>query len=371
MNNQNQSSIVSEVNFNKTYPGFTLSCNFKIDSTKTAIFGPSGSGKSTLLNCLSGFEKPDTGFIRIKGKEVFSSTNKINVPINERRLGYILQNPYLFPHMNVKQNIYYALNLTPINLRMFDIEHIINLLEIDNILNKNVRSISGGQAQRVALARTLATSPDLLLLDEPWTGLEKRLVSTIIDHIKIISSELNLPLFFVSHDVRDVHQIADQVIVLNEGKISSIIDPSSLLDQNLITMPYEHPNIMNTIKAKVKNPLTTSNFSLLSLNNIDVFCSPLNLNRGDDVTLILNSKDIMISKDKDTELAVENILPVTIDNICEVESKKILETNLDGQSLSIDISEHTSNILDLNKDMKIYLAIKASNIYLYNQNSYQ
>ncbi len=135
MNKQNQPFIVSEVNFTKTYPGFTLSCNFKTDSTRTAIFGPSGSGKSTLLNCLSGFSNPDVGFIKINGKEVFSSTNKINVPANKRRLGHILQTPSLFPHMNVKQNIYYGLNLTPLHLRRFDLDQIINLLEIKNILN--------------------------------------------------------------------------------------------------------------------------------------------------------------------------------------------------------------------------------------------
>ena len=362
MNTNKQSPIVSEVNFTKTYPGFTLSCDFKANYPRTAIFGPSGSGKSTLLNCLSGFANPDKGFIRINGTEVFSSADKINVPPYKRRLGYILQNPSLFPHMNVKQNIYYALNLTSFNLRRFDIEQIIDLLEIKNILDKNVNIISGGQAQRVALARTLATSPQLLLLDEPWTGLEKRLVSTIIDYIKIISSEFNLPLFFVSHDISDVNEIANQVVVLNGGKISSIIDPVSLLLKN--TEKYSQPNIINTIKAKVKVPITSSNLSLLSIGEIEIACSPLNLNSGDDATVILNSKDIIISKGQISDLAVENMIPVTIDNINHSENKTIIKTNLDGQPLSIDIPKYTANTLELHKGLEIYLAIKGSNINL-------
>ena len=369
MNKQNQPFIISEVNFTKTYPGFTLSCNFKTDSTRTAIFGPSGSGKSTLLNCLSGFSNPDAGFIKINGKEVFSSTNKINIPANKRRLGHILQTPSLFPHMNVIQNIYYGLNLTPLHLRKFDLDQIINLLEIKNILNKNVNNISGGQSQRVALARTLATSPDLLLLDEPWTGLEKRLVSTIIDYIKIVSNELNLPLFFVSHDIKDVYEIANQIIILNEGKISSIIDPITLLKQNPITDQFKQPNIINKIETRVKTPATISNLSLVSLNGIEIVCSKLKLNQGDDATLMLNSKDIIISKDKVTNLAVENMIPVIISNICKTNSKTVIKTILDGQSVSIDIPEHTSNTLNLNTGMEVYLAIKASNINVYPQST--
>lgn len=364
MNTDKRSPIASEVNFTKTYPGFTLSCDFKANYPRTAIFGPSGSGKSTLLNCLSGFSNPDKGFIRINGTEVFSSTDKINVPPNKRRLGYILQSPSLFPHMNVKQNIYYALNLTPLNLRRFEIEQIIDLLEIRNILNKNIKSISGGQAQRVTLARTLATSPYLLLLDEPWTGLEKRLVSRIIDYIKIISSEFNLPLFFVSHDISDVNEIANQVVVLNEGKISSIIDPISLLLKNQNTEKHAHSNIINTIHAKVKVPITSSNLSLLSIGGIEIACSPLGLNSGDDATVILNSKDIIISKGEISDLAVENMIPVTIDNINHTENKTIIKTNLDGQPLSVDIPKYTANTLELHKGLEIYLAIKGSNINL-------
>ena len=362
MNTDKHSPIVTEVNFTKTYPGFTLSCDFKSSYPRTAIFGPSGSGKSTLLNCLSGFSNPDKGFIRINGTEVFSSDDEINIPPNKRGLGYILQNPSLFPHMNVKQNIYYALNLTPMNLRRFDIEQIIDLLEIKNILDKNINTISGGQAQRVALARTLAKSPSLLLLDEPWTGLEKRLVSTIIDYIKLISNEFNLPLFFVSHDISDVNEIANQVVVLNGGKISSIIDPVSLLLKN--TEKYSQLNIINTIKAKVKVPITSSNLSLLSIGEIEIACSPLNLNSGDDATVILNSKDIIISKGQISDLAVENMIPVTIDNINHSENKTIIKTNLDGQPLSIDIPKYTANTLELHKGLEIYLAIKGSNINL-------
>ena len=364
MNTNIHSPIVTEVNFTKTYPGFTLSCDFKTNYLRTAVFGPSGSGKSTLLNCLSGFLNPDQGFIQINGTAVFSSIDKINVPPNKRRLGYILQNPSLFPHMNVKQNIYYALNITPFNLRRFDIEKIIDLLEIKNILDKNINSISGGQAQRVALARTLATSPTLLLLDEPWTGLEKRLISTIIDYIKTISNEFNLPLFFVSHDIHDVNTIANQVVVLNQGKISSIIDPTSLLMENQNTEKYTKPNIINKIKAKVKVPITSSNASLLSIGEIEIACSPLNLNSGDEVTIILNSKDIIISKEEINNLAVENMIPVTIDNINHNKNKTIIKAYLGGQPLSIDIPKCTANTLELHKGLEIYLAIKGSNINL-------
>ena len=368
MNKEKSPAIITEVNFTKTYPNFTLSCNFKTSYARTAIFGPSGSGKSTLLNCLSGFSNPDEGFININGVEVFSSKDKTNIPPDKRRLGYILQNPSLFPHMNVKQNIHYALNLTPTYLRRFDIDQIITLLEINNILNRNINSISGGEAQRVALARTLATSPELLLLDEPWTGLEKRLVSTIINYIKIISTELNLPLFFVSHNISDVNEIANEVIILNNGKISSIMNPAALIEenQNNLRGKQQQPNIINRIQAKVKIPITDSNLSLLSVGNVELTSFPLDSKSGDDITIILNSKDIILSLDKINKLGVENIITTTIENIYESENKTIIQSNIDTQPISFDISTHTANNLKLKRGLAIYIAIKSSNVQIYN-----
>ncbi len=368
MNKEKSSAIITEVNFTKTYPDFNLSCAFKTNYSRTAIFGPSGSGKSTLLNCLSGFSKPDQGFININGIEVFSSKHKTNIPPNKRRLGYILQNPYLFPHMNVKQNIDYGLNLTPIYLRKFDIDQIITLLEIHNILNKDIKKISGGEAQRVALARTLATSPELLLLDEPWTGLEKRLVSAIINYIKVISDELNLPLFFVSHDISNVNEIANEVILLNKGRISSIINPAALIEEkqnNLNNGKVLNPNIINKVNAKVKTPVTDSNLSLLTVGNVEITSLPLNSKSGDEITLILNSKDIIVSIDKLSNIGVENIIPAKIDNLSESENKTIIQSNLDSQSIFIDVSSNTANNLKLKKGLTIYLAIKSSNVQIY------
>ena len=119
----------------------------------------------------------------------------------------------------------------------------------------------------------------------------------------------------------------------------------------------------------MKTPVTISNLTLVSLNGIEIVCSQLKLNQGDDATLILNSKDIIISKDKVTNLAVENMIPVRIYNIFKTNNKTVIKTNLNDQSLSIDIPEHTSNTLNLNTGMQIYLAIKASNINLYPQNT--
>jgi len=161
-----------------------------------------------------------------------------------------------------------------------------------------------------------------------------------------------------------VNEIANQVVVLNEGKITSIIDPVSLLLKNQNTEKHAHSNIINTIHAKVKVPITSSNLSLLSIGGIEIACSPLGLNSGDDATVILNSKDIIISKGEISDLAVENMIPVTIDNINHTENKTIIKTNLDGQPLSIDIPKYTANTLELHKGLEIYLAIKGSNINL-------
>ena len=148
-------------NITKQFPDFSLNCDAEMGDGITAIVGPSGHGKTTLLNCIAGLTLPDSGEIEILGDVVFSSDDSTNIPPEKRRLGYVFQEPALFPNMDVRQNIMYGYNLTPIERRRLHPELLMELFELSDMKNRYVKTLSGGQAKLVSLARALATSPPL------------------------------------------------------------------------------------------------------------------------------------------------------------------------------------------------------------------
>ncbi len=159
--------------FDVEYPKFHLQTDMDVPATGvTAIFGQSGSGKTTLLRCLAGLERSRTGYMRL-GDEVWQDeTAGIYLPIHIRPIGYVFQEPRLFPHLSVRSNLLYGYHRTPAAARHITPEQVIDILGIGEILDRRPHKLSGGEQQRVAIGRALLTSPRLLLLDEPLASLD-------------------------------------------------------------------------------------------------------------------------------------------------------------------------------------------------------
>jgi len=200
-------------------PNFELDASLQLDHRVTAIFGPSGSGKSTLLGVIAGIIKPDSGRVFVNGECLFDSQKHINKPIHERRIGLVFQDSRLFPHLNVQQNLTYALNFIPKEQQQFNFEHIVQLLEIAPLLQQRPHQLSGGEKQRVALGRALLSSPRLLMLDEPLASLDDRLKNQILPFLKLIADEINIPMIYISHSKKEIMQITDNLINIESGQI--------------------------------------------------------------------------------------------------------------------------------------------------------
>ena len=187
-------------------------CNFSLKKGEIcAIVGESGSGKTTLLRLIAGLERPTNGCIKINNKLV-SSNLQITAP-QKRQIGMVFQDYALFPHMTVEQNIGFGLKNPSSN----EIKELLNLIKMNSHTKAYPSELSGGQEQRVALARTLALKPNLLLLDEPFSNLDIGLKSELRKEIKSIVNELNTSLIFITHDLYDAIEIADKIIFLKDG----------------------------------------------------------------------------------------------------------------------------------------------------------
>lgn len=175
------------------------------------LFGPSGSGKTSLLEAIAGIRTPDEGEIRVADRLLFSSTQRINVPPQARHIGYVPQDALLFPNMSVKGNILYGRGARD---NQHTLESLVEILELQQLLDRAVDRLSGGEKQRVAIARALMTRPSILLLDEPLAGVDRDRRDVILPYILRIRKELHVPLIYVTHDEAELNSIADRVLRL-------------------------------------------------------------------------------------------------------------------------------------------------------------
>ena len=200
-------------------PPFVLDAEFDAAPGFNILFGASGAGKTTLLDCVAGIAAPDTGNISLAGRLLFNSAQAINLPMARRRCGYVFQDLALFPHMSVEQNVSYGLAHLPNTERHQRTHAILQAFRVPHLAQRSVRQISGGESQRVALARTLVTDPQVLLLDEPMAGLDSPTKSKIIDDLRQWNQAHRIPILYVTHSREEVFALGERVLVLDAGSI--------------------------------------------------------------------------------------------------------------------------------------------------------
>ena len=242
---------VAHIAITKRFPQFTLDCDVTFEAGATSVFGPSGSGKTTLLNCIAGLSRPDSGQITVMGTTIFSASEGKALPPEKRRFGYVFQSSALFPNMNVRRNILYGYHLTPAEQRATDPDQLFDLFDLTRLLDRSVDTLSGGERQRVALARALATSPRLLLLDEPLASLDVSFKGTIIRYLKRVRQELQTPMIYVSHSISEVVALAEEMLVLSEGKPVAQGPPSEVLVRPDVGTMADYGALENLLDATV------------------------------------------------------------------------------------------------------------------------
>jgi molybdate transport system ATP-binding protein len=178
----------------------------------TALFGPSGAGKTSLLDAVAGLVRPADGHIAVSGTVLFDHARKINLRPEKRRCGYVFQDHRLFPHRTVISNLLYGWRLVRPDERWLPIDLALDLLGIGHLLNRMPGTLSGGEAQRVAIGRALLSAPRFLLMDEPLASVDAHRREEILSLIERIRDELKLPILYVSHDRAEVERLAHRII---------------------------------------------------------------------------------------------------------------------------------------------------------------
>lgn len=203
-----------DIDVTRRFGDRTIAARFTAGPGLTALFGPSGAGKTSVLNMVAGLLKPDRGHIRIGDRSLFDGAT--NLPPEARRVGYVFQDGRLFPHRRVRANLTYGHDIVPAPNRWMSLDEAVQFLGIAHLLDRWPHSLSGGEAQRVAIGRALLAGPEILLMDEPLSSLDTARRSDIMAVIERIRDELKLPILYVSHDRAEVDRLATQVVAIGE-----------------------------------------------------------------------------------------------------------------------------------------------------------
>ena len=209
------------VDVEKQLGEFTLSARFESQGRVTGLFGASGAGKTSLVNIIAGLLRPDHGTISLDGEIVDDTSKGVHVPAWRRRIGYVFQDARLFPHLDVAQNLDYGRRMNRVADDPAQRRRVIDLLDIGHLLDRRPGKLSGGERQRVALGRALLSRPRLLLLDEPLGALDEGRRAEILPYLVRLRDEARIPMVYVSHDPAELRQLATQIVLLKDGRVTS------------------------------------------------------------------------------------------------------------------------------------------------------
>ena len=349
-----------QIHYKKSFDGFTLNCEFTMPETGvTILFGPSGSGKTTLLNCIAGLESADHAAFKISDAAIDDSSANRRLAAHKRRIGYVFQDSRLFPHMNIVKNLQYGYQraITPKQVTTFD--EVVERFKLKGLLERYPHQLSGGEKQRVALARALLSNPRMLILDEPMSALDHTAKQELIPFLHYLHKELTIPVIYVSHDLKEVLQLGDYMLVMNEGQI---IDAGDLVDlcvtQPLLTQTEGASFILNgtVVGLDKEHFISTVNCSghLIHLSG-----TLLELNQK--VRVLIHAKDVSLNLQQAQESSILNILPVAINKIHDaVNGKHLVECLLNKTMVLTLLSMRSVQNLALKPGIKVFAQFKAT-----------
>jgi molybdate transport system ATP-binding protein len=358
---------------------FSLDVEFNAAPGFTILFGPSGSGKTTLLDCVAGLATPDAGRIAI-GERVFFAANthdakaNENIPVAKRAVGYVFQDLALFPHLTVERNTEYGLAHFPRVDRKQRVAAMLREFHIDHLRQRRPAEISGGERQRVALARTLVTDPCMLLLDEPLAALDASTKSKILDDLRGWNEAHRIPILYVTHSHEEVIALGERVLVMDRGRIIAQGTPHEVLRAPLQETVAQLAGFENVFDATVwlvhedrgtmLCRITTSRPPTDEAASYVILETPLiNAEPGSPLRVGIRAGDILLAITKPEGLSARNVI---VGRIVSLERRDmVISARVDcGVEIHVYLTLAARDALQLEAGREVWLVIKTHSCYL-------
>lgn len=351
---------------------FVLEVEFGAAPGFTILFGASGAGKTTLLDCIAGLVRPDAGRIAIGERVLVDTTQPIDVPPAKRRIGYVFQDLALFPHMTVEQNVEYGLAHLARGKRKELSGAILQALRIDALAQRKPGQISGGERQRVALARTLVTNPEVLLLDEPLAALDAPTKARILDDLRAWNHDHGIPILYVTHSREEVFALGERAMVLDGGRILAQGTPHDVLDaprQEFIAQLAGVENIFDAIVESLHADRGTMTCSLGVRGTSVLLETPLvRAEVGSTLRVGIRAGDILLAVAPPVGLSARNVIPGRI--VALEQRDVIISARVDcgvemhGVEMEVHLTLAARDALELQPGRNVWLVIKTHSCHL-------
>ncbi len=343
---------------------FTLDIEVDFIRGITGVFGPSGAGKTTLMHLLVGLEKPDEGFVQIEDTMIVDTSKNIYESARNRKIGYVFQEGRLFPHMNVRKNLLFATKYVEKGKQIIEFDELVNLLELNNLLEKRPKQLSGGEKQRVAIGRALLSSPKLLLMDEPFSSLDVKLRRQIIPYLIKINRKFNIPMLVVSHDLPDLLSLTRELFLLKNGRVVGHGNYLDLIEQENMLDVMRGAGLMNVIQFKVEAHDKENGFTILS--NKDAR-EEISIEReivsdccqiGDEMNVSLRPEDIALTLERIPNISIRNQLPGKIIKVIQKDNRNYCLVDV-GIKLLVSITHASLLKMELAEGKKVWCLFKS------------
>jgi molybdate transport system ATP-binding protein len=346
-------------------PGFVLDVDIALTPGFSIVFGPSGAGKTTLLDSIAGLSKPDIGRIAVGDTIFFDSERGIQVPVEERRIGYVLQDLALFPHMTAGKNVEYALAGLPRKARERHTAAILESFRISHLTARKPAEISGGERQRVALARALVTGPRVLLLDEPLAGLDAATKSKIVDDLRSWNHQHRIPVVYVTHNRDEVFALGERVIVLENGGIAAQGTPHEVMTaprQEMVAQLAGFENIFEaTVEAADEGRGTMT--CRIADSPVELETPLVRAEIGSHVRIGIRAGDILLGTVEPYRLSARNVIP---GRVVSLEQRDVIvSAKVDcGVEMDVQLTLAARDALQLQPGGEVWLILKTHSCHL-------
>jgi molybdate transport system ATP-binding protein len=346
-------------------PAFQLQIKEDFSPGFTIVFGPSGAGKSTLLDCIAGLLPPDRGKIAL-AEQIFSDTaQRIFLPPQKRRIGYVFQSLALFPHLSVEGNVAFGLPWMASAARSERIEQALQTFHILPLRNRKPRELSGGEKQRVALARSVITQPQVLLLDEPLTGLDAGLRQAILDDLRSWNAANRIPILYVTHNREEVNAIGDRVVAIVDGHVRAMGAPQQVLDAPRKLALAQAVGFENILAARVLELRPDDGVMRVELNgsHCDLEIPFGTAQPGEAIQVAIRAGDIMLATQLPYGLSARNVLPGTVESVETRGTLVRLRINV-GVPFIVHVTPGAMRSLELAAGSVVWLVIKTHSCHV-------
>lgn len=310
------------------------------DSGVTGVFGESGSGKTTLLRCIAGLERSNSDDVK---------------PVHRRRVGYVFQDPQLFAHLSVRRNIQYGMKRCA--EAGVSIDDVADLLDIGGLLDRSTSGLSGGEAQRVSIARVLCQSPKIILMDEPLSALDERRRNDVLPYLDRLHSEASVPIVYVSHNIDEICRLSDHLLVLDDGKIAAAGELQEILARTDLRA-LAGQNAGAVIEAQQVQHDDEFDLTLFEFSGGNLWAPGRYMSER--VRLRVRASDVSLSKEAATSSTILNILAAEISEIhAENSATNLVRLKVGREYLLARITRRSTQHLGLHVGDKLFAQIKS------------